>query len=411
MTRSLRALAVAAIFVFGGSAASTARAQCLLPDGLDVIPCCTPTSAALPTFPGITDTSKYIGWRDCAAQINQNLCVAFQPPRPVFQAGAVVCGLYTIKMQVMTCPGRVLWTSTLRAHYSRQWVERHPGGQLIGVWRLLLNGDLVPSSFLLSQPPGSNPAVVPTCFGPFHQVFFSGYIDYALDCSTNTWSIAWAINHDCDMIHHGPGSARPAPAAGFHPNRSFTFLGPSVGFVVDPVTPPRANGPVMGESARWNDWASLPAICRTEEALNGTVQALADFCPCSTAPVNAQYTDSLLNAGGSCGTGIVTPPPAAAHLLHKRIGIWTNPVVYPGPEFLVLNFAEILYTNGCTGVTTQERFEGVTSEDGFFALDYAGNALLKKFTDLGSCNKNPGNMARVVGVPYVTQYVIAANTP
>ena len=393
-----------------GAVAPPAKAQCG-PDGLDTNPCCTPATATLPVFPAINDSSKYICFNSCMPQINQNLCVTINAPVPV-NSGGIVCGLYLIKFTVKTCgTNQNLWTGNLRAHYSRNWEEIDTTGQSVGVWRFLLNGDFRPTSFLLGQPQASNPCVVPPCRVAFNnRVYVSGYIDYAFDCTSSTWNAAWAFHHECDVIHHPPGSPRAAPANGFHPTRSYTWLGPGTTFQVDPITTPTAFGNVVHDAVRWNDWASLPNICTSDEQAVGQMSILNQTCPCNPIPgIVTQYDETDLRVMGACGSSALTLLPAVVPLLQKRIGSWTNPGVFPGQEFLCMVSGDIDYSNGCNLLSSTEFFEGVTTIGGNFAVGYNGALLDRQFVDLGSSNRNPVNLSRRVGVAHVSEYIMNLN--
>jgi len=387
-----------------------ARAQCM-PDLLDSLPCCMPISAQLPVFPAITQSSKFICFRDCATQLNANLCVTIAAPNPV-NAGGPVCGVYAINFKVKTCggAGQTLWQGTLRAHYARNWQEIDQLAHTHGVWRFLLNGDLKASAFLQANAAWGNPNVRPGCYGNFNAIYVSGYVDYAFDCNNNAWTAAWAVNHDCDSIHHPAGSPRAGGA--FHPNRSWTFLGPGANFFVDPVNTPTASGSGSGESMRWNDWSTTPGICRTEEAASAQLFSLGSYCPCSTNPgAPAQYDDTSVTVVGACGSFSRSHLPPPVPLFQKRIGRWQNPVVFPGIEDLCLAMGDMDASNGCNLLFSTENYEGVVTLGGNLAMTYSGTPLGRTFMDLGSSNKNPGNMARVVGVPKVTQYIVNVDLP
>lgn len=406
-------LSLASLALLAGAAfaPSPARAQCVN-DGFDSAPCCTPVVPTLPVFPAISQTSRFICFRDCAPIVNQGLCVDIDPPQPVTAGGGVVCGLYTIRFKIRLCGGaqNILWQGTLRAHYSRNWQEFDPTIPFHGVYRFLLNGDLKPTSFLLTSAQGSNPNVVPVCRASFaNNVYFGGYIDYAFDCLTATWKAAWAVNHDCDTFHHQTGQPRPAPAAGFHPTRSFTFLGPGAGFVVNATTTPIPVGPVTRDAVRWNDWSTLPNICRGEEPMAGAVQSFGSFCLCTTSgTAPAQYEVTDVNVLGTCGSA-VQPSPIA--FVSKRVGQWTNPTLFPGVEDLNFQLGFLGFQNGCTTQNSLEFYEGVTTFGGFPASDWGFASLGTVFMDLGSSNKNPASMQPRIGVPHVTQSIVNLNLP
>ena len=396
-------VALAALFV----APATGSAQCM-PDNLDSAPCCTPVNVQLPNFPSIQQSSKFICFNNCATQINQNLCVTLGAPRPALTGGAFVCGVYTINVKVTTCGGaaQTLWQGTMRAQYSRNWTESNTAGALVGVWRFLLNGDLRASAFLQGNPGWASPNVQPACYSTFNAIYVAGYVDYAVDCATGVWSAAWALNHDCDMNHHPAGSPR---AGAFHPTRSWTFVGPGAGFVVDPVGALTAGGLSGGEAFRWNDWSTAPAICRAEEPNNGVFASQGNVCPCGGA--GTQYDNTLLSVAGFCGSTMRTLLLPAVQLLQKRVGRWTNAAVFPNLRELAINMGDVDYLNSCNSATSVEFMEGVTTVGGNTAFTYAGTPLGTQFVDLGSSNRSPTNMSRRVGVPHVTQYIANIDLP
>ncbi len=388
--------------------ASSASAQVCAPDGLDQGNCCQPAGVVLPQFPAIPMTAKFICFNNCNPQVNVNLCVDIGAPQPVGAGGALVCGIYTIRYQIKVCTtGAVLWNGTMRAHYSRNWQESSiPGAINLGVWRFLLNGDLVPT---VNLPPG-NPCVRPVCASTFGRVYFSGYIDYAFDCNSGTWAAAWGLTHECDHLHHL--NARPHPAEFFHPTRSFTFVGPSAGFMVSNNVPPSL-GPIVAEAVRWNNWAALPLICTFEERVQGQiVPELDPFCQCVMAgapPGAPQYITKQINLTGGCGTSFVSSPTS---YMQKRIGNWTNAAVFPGLEFLLFDVVAFGgYANGCNLLTSAEWFEGVETQRGYEAFDYNGNPLPFTFEDMGSSNRTPNNMEIWIGAPHVSQFIINLNSP
>ena len=399
--------AVAAAAALLAPATSTARAQCM-PDNLDTAPCCTPVNVNLPVFPPIAQGAKFICFNNCNTQINQNLCVNMTAPRLAATGGGVVCGVYTIIFRITTCGGAmpILWQGTMRAQYSRNWIQAGTAGAPVGVWRFLLNGDFKATTNLTSNPAWASPNVQPGCYSSFNALYMSGYIDYAFDCGNLTWTASWALNHDCDTNHHQAGSPR---AGAFHPTRSWTFLGPSAGFVVDPVGTLTASGTSGAEAFRWNDWSTLPAICRAEEPNNGIFVSQGNVCPCGVG--SGQYDNTLVSIAGFCGSTMRTQNLPAVQLLQKRIGRWTNPLVFPGTQELAIEMGDMDYNNGCTLLTSLEYFEGVSTIGAPSPMTYGGSPLGQTFVDLASSNRSPTNLSRRVGVPHVWHYIANIDLP
>ncbi len=388
--------------------------QCGLRDNLDGGPCCTATSVVLPQFPSTSASVKYICFRDCGIRINGDVCVSINAPVPAQVAGTDVCGVFLIPYSIKTCGGNptILWSGTMRAHYSRNWMasSEEGGAPDTEVWRLLLNGDLIPSAFLI-QRFASNPAVVPPCIAAFNnRAHFWGYIDYARNCRTGVFATAWALNHDCDSFEHGPTSARPGA---FHPGLSYDFVGPANGFVVDPSSPPLSFGGIAQEAVRKNDWAAAPAICLLEEPVQGVMDFGIPYCPCETGSSGgSQFLTAFLQAQGNCGTTLALAPNAPIPLVRKRVGNWTNGAIYPGVESLLLEQGFLTFNDGCgSGSLPDQYFKGVETLGGFpaFHIGPALTPLGQHFQDLGSANRSPGNVSPKVGAPYVTHYILNLN--
>jgi hypothetical protein len=384
-----------------------AAAQCG-PDNLDGGPCCAPASAVLPNFPKILGTdARWLAFDNCNLALNKLYCVDLGKPMPLSLAGAVYCGQYNIRLQLRDCPTGVLhWSGGLRAQYSRNWQESSiPGAVNLTVWRFIVNGDLVPSAAVPMTPLDR-----PASLGTYSRLYVSGHIDYALDCATGQWSVAWAVSHECDQIHHTPASARPAPAGGFDPAKSFSIVGPGTGFVPTPVNTPISNGPIVQGSIRWNNWAAGTNVCTYREPANGSLTALAAFCLCANvAPAAGQFINTFLTASGICGTQVMMTP--NNRFTQKRIGTWNNPAVFPGIETVLFDFGSMQLVNGCTGAVTTEWYEGSETIGGFPAFDWAGTTLGRQFEDYGSCNTSPTSAAIRIGAPHVTNSILNFNLP
>ncbi|MBI1852491.1 MAG: hypothetical protein HYR85_19285 [Planctomycetes bacterium] len=402
---------LALVATLAAAAASPAWAQCM-PDNLTG-PCWQPTQVRLPQFPRIQDGVKYICWDNCSPRINRDVCIDIGAPVPT-----TACGVYRIAVTIRTCgaAAQVLWTSTLTAHYSRNWIETDPAGNRLGVWRFILNGDMIPSSFVV-QRYGTNPCAVPPCFFTFGRFYVQGYIDYAQNCQTLQWRAAAAIDHGCDAITHGPASARPAPAAGFHPTRSYTWVVPALGFVPYSsanVFPPSA-GPIVLEALRVNNWAAQPNICVFEEPVQqGNFLPLQQFCLCPSTVNSPQYVASVVQGAGVCGSTFDTgtAPIGPIPFVQKRIGNWTIAATFPGVEFLLLDMGNQRYFDSCRQLSTIEYFEGVETIDGYPAISYTGITLPRQFEDLASSNVTTAPLpTMIIGVPHISWYIENLNLP
>lgn len=378
------------------------------PDNLDGGACCAPAGVILPSFPKIVGTdARWLAFDNCNLALNKGYCVDLGKPQPLMMGGAVYCGQYNIRLQLRDCPTGVLhWSGGLRAQYSRNWQESSvPGAVNLTVWRFIVNGDLVPSAAVPATPLDR-----PASLGTYSRLYVSGHIDYALDCGTGQWSVAWAVSHECDQVHHTASSARPAPAGGFDPAKSFSIVGPGTGFVPSTVNTPVSNGPIVQGSFRWNNWAAGTNICTYREPASGVVTALAAYCLCANVfPAASQFINTFVNASGMCGTQVQVTP--NMRFTQKRIGTWTNPAVFPGIETVLFDYGTMLLTNGCAGTNTTEWYEGSETIGGFPAYDWAGVNLGRQFEDFGSCNTSPTSAAIRVGAPHVTNSILNFNLP
>lgn len=402
-SRWIGTLALASILAF---AAPSARAQQCGPDGLNG-PCCGPTFPTLPQFPAMQRDANWLCFDSCQTSLNVPYCAIIGAPLKMQVNGQPQCSAYTIRIRLRTCgTTNFVWLGATNAFYTRNWQESPAPGQLLTIWRFAINGDMLPTNLL---PPG--PCDRPACLNGQSRIYVSGYIDYALDCQTNTWQVAFVLSHECDAIHHQLGFSRPAPATGYHPTRSFSIVCPGVGFA--PYLPgavsPRSDGPITAEAIRWNNWmAPAPQACTFEEPVNGGFFAQNEFCFCGTAGP-PQYISTNVDAVSICGSQAVPSP--LGSFMQKRIGNWTAAGSYPGVEYALFDFGWLSYRNGCSATNTQEWFEGGETLGGYPAFDFAGLTLDPEFEDLGSCNFLTTNPATRIGAPHVSNYMIYLNLP
>lgn len=382
-----------------------AQAQCG-PDGLDGGPCCSAASVILPQFPGRPqESAAFICYDNCAPLTNTLYCASLGIPKPVKKGGAIVCGQYDIRFQLRPCGTTALaWSGSVRASYSRTWLESAVAGTPpLNVYRFVINGDFLPGNALPNTPCDR-----PGCLSAYTRVYFSGYIDYALDCATNTWQVAWVLSHECDSIHHSTASVRPAPATGLHPSQSFVIAGPGATFVPTSSAFVQSDGPILQGSMRYNDWSAGAAICRYREPTQGNIVAQNSFCSCVPSGAG-QYISTFAQGQSNCGSSFGPSP--IGNFLQKRLGGWTNPAVYPGQEFALFDFGFLTHVNSCTGVFSQQWFEGGETIGGYPAFDFAGLALGRQFEDWGSCNTSPTNASPRIGAPHVSHFMMEFNLP
>jgi len=353
---SLPVLLVAALAL---AVPAPGQATTFLPDNLDG-PCCGQTVANLPTFPVVTLQNKYVCWNNCNASLSGTVLTTFTP------SPTAACGIYFNNMKVTNLGGGlVAWTGNLVMTYSRTWVESSVLGAApdTQVWRFILNGDLKPSTTLIGLY-GGNACIIAPCVATFNRFHVQGYIDYALDCATGTWSVAFAVDHDCDEFeHNNPFTCRPGA---FHPGRSYTWVGPAAGFVCDNNVP-TASGTLACDAFRVNNFAlPLSQICQFEQPLlGGGITNAGEYCPCN--PAGTQYKIQQFDAGTVCQSSAFSSMVGPwAGLVGKSIGFWTDPAVYPGRETLHIERGHTSYTDTCTpDFMTRPYFIGVQTQGGF----------------------------------------------
>lgn len=379
--------------------AAPGAAQCGTTDGLDGGFSC--AQGAFVSLPQNSFKQPALGicWKDCGVDtiapyqaqwsaLNQSM--GGTPPGPS-------CGWYTTNV-VLLQASAIRWFGTLHASYSRTWMEG-AAPKTYQVWRYLVNGDLRPVG-----PAG--PCAVPACATAFgNRVRFTGYIDYAQDCSTSggLTEHAWMLTHACDAIDHAPGYPR---AGAFHANRFYTFLGPRLGFVVGAGST-LENGPVAVEAIRSWDATALPARCQLEEPLNfANFSPSATLCLCGTGP--ALWYEAFFNAGGAFGA-TAFPFLSSDPFRSFPIGTWTNSAAYPGVEEVRWNSNELLYTE-CTGLSRQEYYFGVTTAGGYPAFSYHPGAppLPTTFVDQSNSVILPANIA-TRNRPYRSDHILNLN--
>lgn len=410
-------LALLAAMVFGFAGSGVAVAQCPLPDNLDFNgECCDPSDALLPDFPQVKQDIRYFTWNACNLARNKRICADIGRPEPLIQPSGqpAGCGVYTIPFKMRTCGGQMieLFGGVLNGTYTRTWLEdTNPNQQGLEtqVWRILVNGDIRVGDFIQAGPLAGNPHI-PQCYHDFDgNVYFTGYIDYRNDCTTNQWQVEWVIDHECDRYHHNADSGRPAPAAGYHAGRSFNFAGPST---FTPSTAiPFSRGVVMQENLRTILYTTQgPAICfRDEPILDGFIDPIDEFCVCNG--VSPQYALTDFFGAGLCGSGFQTTTAGSKLFVQKRVGFF--PAVVPGAatKAVLLKMGDMLYFDACTQQQTEEYFEGVEIIGGApaFTFDPSGGLipLAPDFDDDASSNDFSGQ--KVKAVPHVSTKIICAN--
>lgn len=383
--------------LFALSLAAIASAQCPQPDNLDGGPCCAPTKVSLPTFPGFKQDTLHICWLGCDVDGVGGCTVKWGAP---VGGPAGACGPMTSVVRTFDPAGNLTWRGKMRLTYSRTWMEFSTNQQSYQVWRFMATGDMRPTSAA-----GGTPCPVPSCHANFGRVKHTGYVDWAYDCQTGTWSNAWMLTHACDLVDHDPGYPR---GGSFHPDRSFTFVGPAAGFAIGPMFPGEGGGGASEAVRRIRSGTTTGAIgvpvCEYEEQVQFSVTPIAKYCSCSPngAP---QWQESDIFVGGACGTMISgTVGGTLPAFLSMGIGRWTDVNTYPGPEFLRYNVGDYVTVDGCTGVTHNEYAFGVTTMEGWGAFQLTANGigaqLPQTFIDQAtSMRRKGGPLLNAPGMP------------
>lgn len=398
-------LALLTVAVFGVGSAS---AQCNMPDNLEG-PCCTAASVDLPIFPDTNDITRYVCWRNCAVNFNANV-------RVQTQHNSIACGYSLIRFDITNVGGSVdIWGGNLISTYSRTWMEISPTSTVPNtqVWRFLVNGDFTIDPFIVTTY-GANTCVVPPSYFTYNRILVTGYIDYAFNCDTNTWSTAFALGHECDAFEHDNAfSDRPGT---FGNLKTYNWVGPSAGFVLDPSLPV-AEGDILNDGMRDFDFTvPLPDICRAKQPVaQGAHFVSSQFCRCTNdTTVPPQITVSRLSSVSLCNSSAASVTVDVwPGLLSKSIGSWTDPGVYPGVETLHLQQGFFQYTEGCAGDMFRYFCKGAHTQGGYETFKFVGTSLVPvsdRFIDLGSAIPLSGDTSTpAVGRRYISDRMMYLN--
>lgn len=365
-------------------------AQCPVPDQLDAGACQADATQDVPGFPRFTQDSLQICWLDCS--VDQVIpCraewVNLHIRRDWIPSPGFSCEPRYASLRIVDANGMVIWLGyKLTLEYSRTWLETDNSGAEHQVWRFLVNGDLIPGPGAAS-PPCSRPACVPA----LGKARFTGYVDYARACASGSSQFAWMLSHLCDRIDHFAGFPR---AGTYHPDRSFTLVGPALGFVPGAPVPIEATGgapfdalrqrPVFGP-ATGTVVPYLHFSCATEEPSSHTLLPVQESCLCTMSAGPAQFAEGLLTVAGSCGSTITSPGgPYLSGFLSMALGAWTDPSQFPGEEALRWNAGN--YSSSLDAI-----YFGVTTVGGWAGTQILagglGSPLPSTYIDQGSSNR------------------------
>lgn len=387
--------------------APRSSAQCLLDDHLDGGPCCGLTQAQLPPFPNFVQDALNICWRDCG--IDQQALVRGKWSNITLAGTVPACGEMRMRLDILTPSNVLLWRGPMRLVYSRTWIATGTPGTFQQVWRFLVNGDL--KNFPAA---GAPPCPVPSCAAAFgNRTHFTGYVDFAQDCTipNGTFETAWMLTHACDALDHHSGFPR---AGVFHPDRSFSFVGPAAGFVAGPLQPTEGTLSSGFDSVRLRTPTPPPLTlaCTYEEPVVHTLTPQTQLCFCGL-PGSNQFLIGDLNIQGPCGIAIRNPSvgPLLPGYVSMGIGSWTNPGVYPGQQSLRWNIGGYDVVDICVGTVLHEVFYGVTTIGGHPAIQIQGgmptNPLPPIFIDQGSAQKPNGSQS--MNTNYTSFYIVNLN--
>jgi len=400
--------ALVGVLVWNGVAA----AQCMGPDGLDGGPCCAQATLNLPNFPNFNQKAIEICWKDC----NVSSVVPYTAHwknvliKPGTVGGSTLpCGEFTMTLDLLAGTA-VQWTGTFLFQYSRTWEETDPSGGTLQVWRFLINGDL------RTVGPIGLPCPVPVCApANGNRVHFSGYMDEAGICGTILFQRAWMITHACDSFHHVAGFPR---AGVFHPDRSYSIVGPSLGFVPGPLQPtegtPGSPFEAMRRSVLGAPAPAPPTICTFEERINFQLLPQNQFCMCGL-PGTQQFLLANLDVLGACGSSVNTPGgPLLPGFLSMGIGSWTIAGTFPGVEAVRWNAGQYNWFDSCTGALQSEVFFGATTIGGYAAKQIVAPPqvpapLPMTFIDQSNSLRPPLGVGTVMNVPYISDHFLNLN--
>jgi len=346
-----------------------AGAQCIGDDGLFTGNCWQYIPCNLPPFPDMKTESLWIPWKDCQLNQVQKTTLRLPPPLPA------ACGIYTMMgVDLRLSTGLQLWDPSALwfLFYTRTWMETDtntPGGDRYQVWRFLINAEVMPSRQLLERYPTHKPGMnylVPPCIyhgKPAQPVHYFGYIDYALNCRTNEWSIAFGVNHMCDIFTHNFFCKYPM---GGHPDWSYTVVAPSA-FAPSSALP-GISGIVRSEAFRMVRIPMLP-LCESEQDVKyGAIQLLKRKCPCGpSSNPNAQFINHLTRASSVCNSSATSINPFNLFWggsVQMSVGTFTGPG-YPGKEELYFFVDPMIYKDGKVNVTRADLFYGVGTQHGW----------------------------------------------
>ena len=389
--------------------ASPAPAQCPVPDFLDGGPCCAATQTNRPVVPDFGQDALSICWLDCDPEAIFDARALWSDTATTFPGGP--CTNFSKRLRLWNPAGVLMWRGRLKFVYSRTWLERDTvTGNDYQVWRYLVNGDMKPGPATTAVPCPRPPCLASTG----NRAKFSGYVDYVEVCGSGMREYAWMVTHACDAIDHQPGFVRGGV---FHPDRSYTFVGPGSTFSVSNAGPVES-GSTGSEAVRRVPFAAGGVSgCEYEQQVQSTLSPQLQYCFCGPVAGSPQFHQANLVASTPCGTSVTTPGgPFLPGYLSMGIGSWTDPLTYPGVERLRWNAGNYDWGDPCATTSRNELFFGVTTQGGYFAVTIPSNGtpgapLPPTFVDQGSAWRNVSSGNPGVNIPYKTDHLLNLNYP
>ena len=383
-----------------------ASAQCPQPDSLDGGPCCGRAKITLPKFPGFKQESLSLCWLDCDLDKQANVTVRWSPPTT---GSTMPSNDYSSILRMRDSAGNMIWRGKMRLTYSRTWEEREPVNQgKYQVWRFLVNGDL-----RHTNAAGAPPCPVPSCASAHQRrVRHTGYVDWAFDCNTQKWSNSWMLTHACDKFEHIGGFPR---GGGYHPDRSFSFVGPAAGFVPSALTPIEKGMETIEAVRRlvrpFSPFFGSTTASQFEEVVTFQIAPQQQpQCACSPVGKTGQFAVADLLINGVCGTNVTSGGQWLPGFVSMGIGVWTDPNVYPGTEIVRWNMGEYSYYEPCTQTTRTEIFHGATTFRGYeaYSLLSSGPSIPLPLTFIDQSNAlRAGGTSN--NIPFISDHVLNLN--
>jgi hypothetical protein len=208
---------------------------------------------------GFTQKSIGICWKDCGVDASQTYAATWGPLVPVTSsstAGVVPsCGWYRARLQLVNSSG-LAWIGTMNFAYSRTWAETPAPGQVVQVWRYLVNGDLTPTGYRPDAVRhawlGRGASTAIACASPATSTTRTG-------AARPSHSARGCLTHACDA-----STTRPVSCAQVVPSQPLllSFIGPALGFVIGAGSTLEAGEPGLECLRRWD----ATAACRGARA-------------------------------------------------------------------------------------------------------------------------------------------------